>query len=99
MARAGGSRSSARSRRRARASWRSSRRSTRTTAWLGEHGELERRRARRAASEVEAIAVAGLRARIGDVQGGEALETLAKRVVAGELDPYTAADRLLDALG
>jgi len=66
--------------------------------WMTEHGELEARRAHRAATEVEAIAVAGLRARIGDVHGGDALSRLAKRVVAGDLDPYAAADQLIEAL-
>ena len=64
-----------------------------------EHGELDLRRARRAAGEIEAIAVAALRERLGDHYGGEALDTLAKRVVAGELDPYAAADALLADVG
>ena len=64
--------------------------------WMTEHGELEARRAHRAATEVEAIAVAGLRSRLGSVHGGDALDQLAKRVVAGELDPYAAADQLID---
>ncbi|MCS7480052.1 methylmalonyl Co-A mutase-associated GTPase MeaB [Umezawaea endophytica] len=67
-------------------------------AWMTEHGELERRRAHRAASEVEAIAVAQLRSRIGDLRGGAALEQLAKRVAIGELDPYGAADHLIEGL-
>jgi LAO/AO transport system kinase len=67
-------------------------------AWLVEHGELEDRRIRRAASEIEAIAVTALRARLGRVQGGEALASLAKRVVAGETDPYAAADQLAGGL-
>jgi LAO/AO transport system kinase len=66
--------------------------------WMAEHGELELRRARRASSEIEAIAVAQLRSRFGDVHGGAALEQLAKRVVVGELDPYGAADQLIEGL-
>ncbi len=42
-----------------------------------------------------AIAVHGLRSRLADVHGGDALSRLAKQVVAGELDPYTAADKLI----
>lgn len=61
--------------------------------WLMSHGELETRRIRRAAGEIEAIAVAFLRARLGGVRG-EALARLAKQVAAGETDPYTAADQL-----
>ena len=38
------------------------------------------------------------RARIGDVRGGSALPGLAKRVAAGDLDPYVAAHELVVAL-
>ncbi|MFF8772847.1 methylmalonyl Co-A mutase-associated GTPase MeaB [Kitasatospora sp. NPDC015120] len=67
-------------------------------AWLDEHGELAVRRRRRAADEIEAIALAALRARIGDLHGDRQLAALAERVVAGELDPYGAADRLVAGL-
>lgn len=66
--------------------------------WLAEHGELERRRLARATGEVEAIALAALRDRIGDLRGGDALDQLAKRVMTGELDPYAAADTLVESL-
>ncbi|MFL6121913.1 methylmalonyl Co-A mutase-associated GTPase MeaB [Actinophytocola sp.] len=62
--------------------------------WLVAQGELEARRVRRASREIEAIAVASLRARLGGVRGGEVLSGLAKQVAAGETDPYTAADQL-----
>ncbi|HEY0640019.1 MAG TPA: methylmalonyl Co-A mutase-associated GTPase MeaB [Pseudonocardiaceae bacterium] len=68
-------------------------------AWMAEHGELERRRRRRAEAEIEAIAVEQLRSRLGDVRGGAALESLGKRVAAGEVDPYVAADELVRELG
>ena len=64
-------------------------------AWMESSGELQRRRTRRAADEVEAIALTLLRERMGDLRGGDALSTLAERVVAGELDPYAAADELV----
>ncbi|MFE7193130.1 methylmalonyl Co-A mutase-associated GTPase MeaB [Kitasatospora sp. NPDC057595] len=67
-------------------------------AWLDEHGELAARRRRRAADEIEAIALAALRARIGDLHGDRQLAGLAERVVTGELDPYGAADRLVAGL-
>jgi LAO/AO transport system kinase len=67
-------------------------------AWLVEHGELRRRREARAAAEVEAIALGVLRDRMGSLRAGTSLATLAGRVAAGELDPYAAADRLLDEL-
>ena len=50
----------------------------------------------RAAAEIEAIALEQVRVRIGDVRGAGALPGLADRVAAGELDPYRAADELLD---
>ena len=67
-------------------------------AWMVDHGELERRRIARAAAEVEAIALAVLRDRIGDLRGGDALDQFAKRVMAGELDPYAAADAMIAGL-
>ena len=42
--------------------------------------------------------MAALRERIGDLHGSAALDALAARVVAGELDPYAAADDLVDTL-
>nr|WP_284291561.1 methylmalonyl Co-A mutase-associated GTPase MeaB [Angustibacter aerolatus] len=69
--------------------------------WLGEDGRLRARRVRRAADEVEAIAVTALRERIGDLRAGErgsALEALAGRVVDGGTDPYAAADELVAAV-
>lgn len=67
--------------------------------WMTEHGELEGRRLRRASAEIEAIAVEGLRGRLEELHGGEALDSFAKQVVAGDLDPYTAADELIARLG
>ncbi|MEU9127067.1 methylmalonyl Co-A mutase-associated GTPase MeaB [Kitasatospora sp. NPDC048540] len=64
-------------------------------AWLEASGELAARRRRRAADEVQAIALAALRARIGDLRGDRRLSALAERVAAGELDPYGAADQLV----
>ncbi len=64
-------------------------------SWLAESGEGPRRRRARAADEIEQIAVAQLRARLGDLRGGYGLADLAEKVVAGEIDPYTAADDLL----
>lgn len=64
-------------------------------AWMEEHDVLNGRRAARAAKEVETIAVTALRERIGDLHGDHRLDALAERIVAGELDPYTAADELV----
>ncbi|MER5812955.1 methylmalonyl Co-A mutase-associated GTPase MeaB [Streptomyces sp. NPDC002033] len=67
-------------------------------AWMEEHGVLDGRRATRAAREVETIAITTLRGRLADLRGDARLDALAVRVAAGELDPYTAADALLDGL-
>ncbi len=67
-------------------------------SWSDGSGERERRRAARVRAEIEAIALERLRARIADVRGQAALSDLAKRVVTGELDAYTAADELVPAL-
>ena len=64
-------------------------------AWLERSGELARRRTRRAREEIEAIAVAALRHRWESVSGHDDLDALAEAVVAGELDPYAAADELV----
>jgi LAO/AO transport system kinase len=66
--------------------------------WMNEHGELAVRRRRRARDEIESIAVTALRARFGDIHGDARLDGLADAVVAGESDPYTAADEVLAAL-
>jgi LAO/AO transport system kinase len=63
--------------------------------WLVETGRLDARRRVRAAEEIEAIAMTHLRERIGDLRDGSALDELAGRVVAGDLDPYAAADELI----
>jgi LAO/AO transport system kinase len=72
-------------------------------AWMEESGELPRRRTRRAREEIEAIAVAALRERWEDVSGtlqsGGDLDALAEAVVAGEKDPYAAADELVATAG
>jgi LAO/AO transport system kinase len=61
-------------------------------AWLREHGGLAGRRRRRIAVEIEAIALAALRERVGEA----ALDELAGAVLDGVLDPEAAARRLLD---
>lgn len=67
-------------------------------AWMEEHGVLTERRTARAAGEVETIAVTALRERIADLHGDSRLDALAARIVAGSLDPYTAADELVAGL-
>jgi len=64
-------------------------------AWLAEDGRSHRGRCRRARDEVQAIALAALRRQWGDLGDDGHLDALAARVVAGEIDPYAAADALL----
>jgi LAO/AO transport system kinase len=66
--------------------------------WLASSGEGAARRARRAAREIEAIALDALRVRMGGLGGPAALGALAEQVVAGRTDPFSAADALLDGL-
>ena len=61
---------------------------------LGAAG-LRERRTRRAAREVEALAVEMLRARVGRVAGDDRLAALAAEVVDGRSDPYRAADAIV----
>ncbi|GAA0633020.1 methylmalonyl Co-A mutase-associated GTPase MeaB [Sporichthya brevicatena] len=65
---------------------------------LTDSGRLLARRRRRAAGEVEAVTLEGMRRRIGNLRGDRRLEALADRVAAGELDPYAAADALAEQL-
>ncbi len=66
--------------------------------WMERTGVLADRRAARAAVEIEAIALARLRARFGDVRGSAALRAAAGRVAQGTTDPYTAAGALIDSV-
>ena len=67
--------------------------------WLRRGDELRQRRVTRAAHEVESIAIASMRARMGEAQPGEAsLGELAADVVDGRVVPYAAADRLLESV-
>lgn len=69
-------------------------------AHLTSTGGLQRRRRARAMQAVREIALAAVRARFEDLAGGDdpVLAGLADRVAARELDPYTAADALLEAI-
>lgn len=64
-------------------------------AWLEAHGELTRRRTRRARDEIEAIALTGLRKRWSGLSEHTELDDLAERVARGETDPWAAAEILL----
>ncbi|NUU20794.1 MAG: methylmalonyl Co-A mutase-associated GTPase MeaB [Streptomycetaceae bacterium] len=66
--------------------------------WMAGNGTLDQRRQRRVRAEVEAIALAALRTRMGTLSGARHADTLAERVASGDLDPYAAADELIAGL-
>nr|WP_202795260.1 methylmalonyl Co-A mutase-associated GTPase MeaB [Janibacter sp. HTCC2649] len=65
--------------------------------WLTSSGALEDRRRRRAQAEIEAIALATLRRRLGD-GGGLVTDELASAVASGDTDVYAAAQDVVDRL-
>lgn len=65
---------------------------------LESSGELAVRRLRRTRREIEAVAIAAVQDRFAHLRGDDRLDALAEQVVAGESDPFAAADRLLDRL-
>ncbi len=65
--------------------------------WSVSHGRAEQVRRRRAAVEVRSIALATLQRRFGELGSGGLLDEVAAQVAAGGLDPFSAADRLVDA--
>lgn len=65
--------------------------------WASTSGALDARRQRRARDEIEAIALAQLRKRFGEVGDAELLGELASQVSGAQKDPYAAVDELLAA--
>jgi LAO/AO transport system kinase len=59
-------------------------------------GELERRRRFRLGEELREIVARRLELRAREVCGGDRWESLTERVSAGDLDPWTAADEMLN---
>lgn len=79
-----------------------------TDLWtaIGEHrshieasGELDRRRQARIREELRTIVAERLRERAGEICRGPVFEEVAAEVAARVVDPYAAADRLLDGAG
>jgi LAO/AO transport system kinase len=68
-------------------------------AHLLESGQLVTRRAARLAQELRRVLLARAEARLDELAGGEEFATAVKALVAGETDPYGAADRLLEGAG
>lgn len=67
-------------------------------SWLASSGEGAARRARRARSEIEGIALAALQARFDAVGRNDALDRLAVEVAEGRTDAFSAADRIVAAV-
>ncbi len=66
-------------------------------AHLTSSGQLAVRRADRLAQELRRVLVARTEVHIDELVAGEEFTTVVKALAAGELDPYQAADRLLQA--
>ena len=64
--------------------------------WLEASGERDRRRLARARDEISAMAVAELTRQLGALPGEANLDKLAVQVASGKLDPYSAADELIN---
>ena len=65
---------------------------------LDDSGELERRRLARVRREIEALALTEVQARFAHLSGDARLDVLAGRVLAGETDPFAAADTLVETI-
>jgi len=65
---------------------------------LERSGELQRRRSARVRREIEALALTEVQLGFERRRGGLDLDHLAEQVLAGQTDPFSAADRLLDHL-
>lgn len=67
-------------------------------AHLQESGELHRRRLGRVRREIEALALAEISSRFAHLSGDVRLDALAGQVLAGDTDPFAAADTLVEHL-
>jgi LAO/AO transport system kinase len=68
-------------------------------AHLGESGKLEQRRAERLGHELRRVLAARSAAKIDELAKGEEFAGAVKALAAGELDPYQAADQLMNEPG
>lgn len=66
-------------------------------AWQEEHGLLDERRRRRVEREIRDIVAERFRSRVAS-ECGDVLHDLTAEVVARRMDPYAAADKLIEAL-
>lgn len=67
--------------------------------WLVASGWRDRRRLDRARLQVRELALGTVRARFAELGGGALVDDLAQRVASRELDPYSAAERLVATAG
>ncbi|MGA8987942.1 methylmalonyl Co-A mutase-associated GTPase MeaB [Aeromicrobium sp.] len=65
---------------------------------LRDSGELQRRRLARLRREIEALALTEVQSRFAHLSGDARLDTLAAQVLAGDSDPFVAADTLVEHL-
>lgn len=68
-------------------------------AWSQRSGQRAQRRLDRARLQVRELALGTVRQRFAAVGDGDLADELSRRVATRDLDPYTAADRLVAALG
>jgi LAO/AO transport system kinase len=66
--------------------------------WLTQHGKQAERRRDRARLQLRELALAAVRRRFAELGEGRLVDDLATQVADRELDPYSAADRLVAAL-
>jgi LAO/AO transport system kinase len=66
--------------------------------WLVDSGTLETQRIHRARVQVRELALGTVRARFAQVGEGALVDELSRQVAGREIDPYTAADRLVSGL-
>lgn len=68
-------------------------------AWLAQSGVGAQRRAQRARSEIQGIALAAVQARFAGLGHEAGLDALAADVAEGRTDAFTAAETLVAAIG
>jgi LAO/AO transport system kinase len=68
-------------------------------AYLERSGELAERRRRRVLDQLSEVLIRRVEARVHQLEGGKAYERIRDAVIAGDVDPYGAADELLGKLG
>ncbi|MBW3084551.1 Fused isobutyryl-CoA mutase [Austwickia sp. TVS 96-490-7B] len=66
--------------------------------WSQTHGELDRRRRRRAAQEIDALVMDKVRQLMAGWDGAGSLPWAASQVAAGSADAFTVADRIVAAI-